>query len=81
MNNTINYNYRTMTSSSLRPKPRKGYEWLERIAEVNRAARENGESYGQYVGRLRAIRLAESHKMKIPEGYHTAREWTKIQNA
>ena len=74
MNSTIDYNFKNITMASSNPKPRKGYDWLDRIAEVNAAARAAGETYGRYVARLRAIRLAESNKMKIPEGYKTARE-------
>lgn len=75
MNNTIKYNYKTLTRENEAQPKRKSYEWLEKIAAINEAARAAGESYGQYVSRIRMIRLAESKKMKIPEGYKTAREW------
>lgn len=81
MNSTIDYNFKTITRGSLDPKPRKGYDWLDRIAQVNAAARAAGETYGRYVARIRAIRLAESNKMKIPEGCKTAREWADERQA
>ena len=75
MNNTIRYNYKTLSMENEAPPKRKSYEWLEKIAAINEAARAAGESYGQYVSRLRMIRLTESKKFRIPEGYKTAREW------
>lgn len=79
MNNTIRDNYKTITNAH--EKPRKAPEWLQRVAEVNAAARANNESYGKYVSRIRMIRLAESKRMKIPEGYLTAREWARIRKS
>lgn len=81
MNNTIKYNYKTLTHKNEAPPKRKSYEWLEKIAAVNEAARAAGESYGQYVSRLRMIRLAESKKFRIPDGYMTAREWDRIRKS
>ena len=81
MNNTIRYNYKTLTRENETPPKRKSYEWLEKIAAINEAARAAGESYGQYVSRLRMIRLAESKKFRIPDGYKTAREWERIRKS
>ena len=46
MNNTLNYNYKTITHAL--EKPRKVPEWIQRVADINAAARANPESYGQY---------------------------------
>lgn len=46
MNNTLNYNYKTITHAL--EKPRKVPEWIQRVADINAAARANHESYGQY---------------------------------
>lgn len=77
MNNTIRDNYKTITHAH--EKPRKAPEWLQRVAEVNAAARANHESYGKYVSRVHEIRAGGAHRTNIPIGYHTAREWAYIR--
>lgn len=79
MNSAITYNYKTISHAL--EKPRKVPEWIQRVAAVNAAARAGHESYGQYVARIHEIRIRESHKTVIPDGYHTAREWERIRSA